>query len=153
MTESVSQSVSAASWDGCVLRGVRLDTVLRRRAELLKASTGNEHTYQLSMPVRRLDAFLSHTWNTPYWVKWLTLSLEYHFGVAFVCCLLVCAVVSGLLDCKLLLFGVTCRSGIPRGPYCISLSAIVFNAVLLLWGGRHELGLQTLEQVAAGLPR
>ena len=63
MTAPRPQSFSAGGDER--LRGVRLDSVLRRRGAILRASTGDDRTYQLSTPVRRLDAFLSHTWSTP----------------------------------------------------------------------------------------
>ena len=108
---------------------MRLDSVLRRRGAILKASTGDARSYQLSTPVGRLDAFLSHTWSTPYWMKCTTLSLEYSFGVALVWGLFVCTVVSGLIAGKWLPL-VDMEDGNPRGPYCALLCPIVFHAVL-----------------------
>ena len=133
MTESLPQSLSTASGDQR-LRGVHLDSVLRRRGAILRASTGDDHTYRLSAPVVRLDAFLSHTWSTPYWMKWMTLSLEYNFGVALMWSLFVCALVCGLSAGKCLplvdMESVPTHTRHPRGPYCTLLCFVVFYAVL-----------------------
>ena len=75
---------TAFEMDGTMLRGVRMNVVLRQRAKLLSNAPGSEATFQLSKPTDHLGAFVSHNWCVSRWRKWLALSLHCNFCSALV---------------------------------------------------------------------
>jgi len=89
-----------------LLRALPITKVQARGGKILYSNEGTAQDYELSQPVGHIDAFLSHTWSTPRWKKYLTLVLYNNLLAAFLvslccsafACVLVCAGVLPLLD-------------------------------------------------------
>lgn len=75
-----------------MLRGTSANTVLQASGRLFRDSAGSAATYDLSVPVSRLDAFISHNWSSPRRSKFMALALHFNLRAAFVVTLLACAV-------------------------------------------------------------
>ena len=64
------------------VRGLPLACVLRRSGKLFQNSDGDDAAFALSSTVDHVDAFLSHTWSTARWRKFMALSMHYNFNKA-----------------------------------------------------------------------
>ena len=77
-----------------VLRGVRSNTVLWWRANLLRSSKRSPAAFRLSQPVDHLGTFISHNWTASRDKKWMTLSLHYNLPTALIGSLLVVTIMA-----------------------------------------------------------
>ena len=116
------------------VRAAPLSTVLRRGGKIFAQSDGSAETFALSKPVTRINWFISHTWHTPRWKKFMALSFHANFSFAFACSLVV-----GLLTVVFSVLGVLPLasriegSNLPRypaGPYGLVLVPLTFQSVL-----------------------
>ena len=69
-----------------ILRAVPHASVLSDHGKHLRNSDGDEHTYNLSHPTESFDAFLSHSWQEPGWLKYLALCYHFNKRVALIAC-------------------------------------------------------------------
>ena len=119
--------------DHSILRGVRSDVVLRRRASLLGNANGSLSTFQLSQPADHLDAFISHNWCVSRGKKWLALSLHFYLFAAVVGALLSAAMVALMVILGLLpLFASDGRRD-REGVCCRLFGSLVFGSLVLFW--------------------
>ena len=114
-----------------VLRGVRTDVVLRRRATLLSSGAGSEATYLLSRLTDHLGAFVSHNWCVSRSKKWLALCVHFNLWPA-----LFCGAMIALLLCVATSLGWLPLAAIEHdyweyeGLYCNVCGFLVFQVVL-----------------------
>ena len=114
-----------------VLRGVRTDVVLRRRATLLSSAAGSEATYLLSSLTDHLGAFISHNWSVSRSKKWLALCVHFNLWTA-----LFCGAMTALLLCVATSLGWLPLAAIEHdyreceGMYCNVCGFLVFQVVL-----------------------
>ena len=64
------------------LRGLPLECVLKGFGQLLQDAVADDATFALSAQVSHVHAFLTHTWSTPRWRKFTTLSMHFNFMTA-----------------------------------------------------------------------
>ena len=119
-----------------LLRGAPLRVALRGRGRIFENSEGRAETYELSSQVDHIDSFLSHTWGTPRWQKFMALSLHFGFPIAYASSLLVGCVISTLGALRVLCFvELESTDGlhrVPSSPFGACLCPLVFWLVLFL---------------------
>ena len=114
-----------------VLRGVRTDVVLRRRATLLSSAAGSEATYLLSRLTDHLGAFISHNWSVSRSKKWLALCLHFNLWPALFCGAMTAVVLCGATSLGWLpLPAIEYDYGEYEGLYCNVCGFLVFQVVL-----------------------
>lgn len=117
-----------------VLRGVRSNTVLWWRANLLRSSKRSPAAFRLSQPVDHLGTFISHNWTASRDKKWMTLSLHYNLPTALIGSLLVVTIMAVVTSQDVLpLARVDNVWRQYEGVYCRVSGFLAFN-VLLFFG-------------------
>ena len=128
---------SPANGETTVLRGLSVSAVLLHCGRIFASSEGSAETYNLSVPVAQLDAFISHSWRTQRWKKFLALCLHFNINLALMASLIIGMLGSLLCSLKVLpAWNVATTDGTsgvtnPTGPWCMLLSWFAFNFVLL----------------------
>lgn len=84
-----------------LLRGARVHNVMAGFGATFKESSGSSASYAMSEMVTTIDDFISHSWVTGRWIKFLTLALHYNLRAA-----MLAAWVAGVLVSLLSLGGV-----------------------------------------------
>jgi len=131
MDPSVAEIVT---FNGCeeLLRGSRLETVLRFGAIIFRDSRGSAATYSLSRRVVRIGTFISHNWSVGRFKKFVALSFHFNFDLSLV-----------LMVFVVLVLGVASASGAfpvvqevsrkyPSGVVCRLVCVPLFFCVLFL---------------------
>eukprot|EP00929_Paragymnodinium_shiwhaense_P011698 TRINITY_DN11781_c0_g1_i2.p1 TRINITY_DN11781_c0_g1~~TRINITY_DN11781_c0_g1_i2.p1 ORF type:complete len:757 (-),score=140.16 TRINITY_DN11781_c0_g1_i2:446-2716(-) len=136
------RTLKALSFDDeGLLRASRVANVLHRCGSVLRDSTGSMETYSLSETTSRIDAFISHTWSTPGFDKFLVLALHFNCRAAVVSALLSCIgclLVSSLNKFPQPRLKLTGDGGEETlGFQCQLLGVVVFFVVFISW---HEVG-------------
>ena len=116
------------------VRGLPLSCVLQGCGKLFQDPVGSDATFALSSQVNHLDAFLSHTWSTPRWRKFMALSMHYNFMKAL-CIAVSFGVVVGVLVTMEVLPVFTIAPGgwherHPSAPYALVLVSVSFHVFL-----------------------
>uniref|UniRef100_A0A7S4VNB8 Uncharacterized protein n=1 Tax=Alexandrium monilatum TaxID=311494 RepID=A0A7S4VNB8_9DINO len=97
VTDAVSRALDCITLaDESLLRGSGAFTVLRRGGRIFKSSEGSAATFELSAPVVRLRAFISHNWSTPRRDKHMCLAMYFSWWHACVVMLLVACALTAL---------------------------------------------------------
>jgi len=140
-SEDVLAQLSLESSDSNMLRGVRLSRVQQCCARLLQSSDDTSNAFDLSSPVDRFAAFISHNWDTPRLAKFVTLAVHFNAIQAIFATLAVIA-----LTTSLTIAGVSPIE--VRGSFAhsyVSVVAILVLVFVLLMG--HSVGsvLQPLD--------
>jgi len=60
-------------------RASKLTLVMDNWASILRSNEGSASTYELSSPVERISAFISHNWAKWWFQKFISLSVHFHF--------------------------------------------------------------------------
>eukprot|EP00440_Ansanella_granifera_P071634 gb/GFBE01077740.1/.p1 GENE.gb/GFBE01077740.1/~~gb/GFBE01077740.1/.p1 ORF type:complete len:599 (+),score=116.66 gb/GFBE01077740.1/:1-1797(+) len=82
-TTSRVSIISACSIEEDVLRAVRARECLWQFGKLMRSNAGSRDTFKLSMPVKKIKNFWSHSWHAPQTRKIMTLFYFYNCSVAF----------------------------------------------------------------------
>lgn len=77
---------NAKPLDQGILRGLAKESLLTAGPWLLRNAAGSADTYALSKPLgdQNLDEFISHTWRSNMWLKYLILLFHFNGRTAFV---------------------------------------------------------------------
>jgi len=122
VTDAVSRALDCITLaDESLLRGSGAFTVLRRGGRILESSEGSAATFELSAPVVRLGAFISHNWSTPRRDKHMCLAMYFSWWHAcvvtfLVACALTALTASGFLP--VLDFGEYGEAGFVCSTFC-----------------------------------
>jgi len=115
--------------DKSLLRGSGAFQLLRRGGQIFKNSEGSAATFNLSAPVVRLKAFISHNWSTPRRDKYMCLVMHFNWWAAFAVTFLVAGALTALTGLGLLAtldFGEDGKAGFA----CTAACPLVFLLVL-----------------------
>uniref|UniRef100_A0A7S4SBS6 TIR domain-containing protein n=1 Tax=Alexandrium monilatum TaxID=311494 RepID=A0A7S4SBS6_9DINO len=103
VTDAVSRALDCITLaDESLLRGSGAFTVLRRGGRIFKSSEGSAATFELSAPVVRLRAFISHNWSTPRREKYMCLAMYFNWWTASTATLLAAGAMAALTASGLL---------------------------------------------------
>ena len=131
----VSSASSKGPLDVALLRSTPLSVVLHRGGFLFKDNHGSGEIYELSSQTDSIDSFISHSWSSGRWQKFLSLCLHFNVRVAFASSVLVGLLPAALGASKLLFFAeLESEDNIdraPNGPYGMVLCSLTFWLVLL----------------------
>ena len=131
----VSSASSQEPLDVALLRSTPLSVVLHRGGFLLKDNHGSGEIYALSSQTDSIDSFISHSWSSGRWQKYLSLCIHFNVRVAFASSVLVGFLLAALGASKLLFFAkLKSEDNIeraPNGPYAMVLCSLTFWLVLL----------------------
>eukprot|EP00419_Tripos_fusus_P029453 CAMPEP_0172727972 /NCGR_PEP_ID=MMETSP1074-20121228/91980_1 /TAXON_ID=2916 /ORGANISM="Ceratium fusus, Strain PA161109" /LENGTH=635 /DNA_ID=CAMNT_0013555175 /DNA_START=28 /DNA_END=1935 /DNA_ORIENTATION=- len=122
--------------DPALLRGVRVNHVLKHWGHMLSESAGNGGTYGLSRQVPHVDAFISHNWSTPRRAKFCALALQFHLQPALCCTGSVALLLTWLSSSgKLPMLQFIDEDGNERyfGGYCLLCCPPLFIIALFCW--------------------
>mmetsp|Transcript_55603 Transcript_55603/g.143197 ORF Transcript_55603/g.143197 Transcript_55603/m.143197 type:complete len:567 (-) Transcript_55603:283-1983(-) len=117
-----------------LLRGIPLAGVLHGHARVLRHSQGTADDFELSSPVSHLDAFLSHTWASPRYKKFMTLMVYYNMVPALVVGFSAAFLTSLLVGAGVVTSPALCWQ--PAGRLCELVGDLAFFATLFTW---HEI--------------
>jgi len=66
-----------------LLRASQLKVVMKDWAAILRSNQGSAATYEMSMPVKHINAFISHSWQKWWAQKFVCLAMHFHFRTTF----------------------------------------------------------------------
>uniref|UniRef100_A0A7S2PPD7 Transmembrane protein n=1 Tax=Zooxanthella nutricula TaxID=1333877 RepID=A0A7S2PPD7_9DINO len=118
-----------------LLRGTAVSDVLRGRARVLGKQPCTQQHYDLSAPVDRIDAFISHNWSVSRGKKFLALALHFNLFPAAVAATAVSAVAFALtvVGCLPPIHEVFDGTAKPTGVWCQLLGMLTFVLSLFYW--------------------
>ena len=116
------------------VRSLPLACVLQRGGKLFEDSAGDDATFALSSSVNHVDAFISHTWSTPRWRKFMALSMHFNFTRALCISLFLGVVVNVLVTLEVLPVFYRRQGGWheqhAQAPYAVVTVCISFHILL-----------------------
>lgn len=149
-SEVIVRSLSSRPIDG-LQRGVSFGTVMEGLCTHFSSNESGVNTYNLSFPTDKYDTFISHSWMTSRWKKYIAFLYHYSLipaaSMAFLVSLAACYL---QVFFYLPVFGYTPLY--PGGPpvmastWCQILGGLTFFATLFLWDRAYALFEMITEQ-------